>query len=134
MLKILIGGGMLGLIGLLLALAPRDRRHGGRNGGRDRAFARMTSHERRTWRMPPLDHLPDSAMTMMTMLWMGVLRGYLLIAVALIAVKVAEAATGVTLHIPQFDIAGPPNPVRRTRPCRKVSRRTRRRRSACPAL
>jgi len=105
-LKILIGGAMLGLVGFLFALALRERRHRGRDGAtgaeNDRRFEHVTPYERRNWRMPPLDRLPVPKLTLMTKLWMGVLRGYLLIAVALIGLKVFEAASGAEVHIPQL--------------------------------
>ncbi|MDU0960664.1 MAG: manganese transporter, partial [Bradyrhizobium sp.] len=68
----------------------------------DHRFAKMTMLERRNWRMPPLNRLPALHMTLMTKVWMGVLRGYLLIAVALIGFKVFVAATGVEVSIPQI--------------------------------
>lgn len=105
-LKILIGGAMLGLVGFLFAVAPRERRNRGRGAETDDSHARRLEHmtplERRNWRMPALDRLPAPKLTMMTKLWMGVLRGYLLIAVALIGFKVFEAASGAEVRIPQF--------------------------------
>ncbi|MEE3627157.1 NRAMP family divalent metal transporter [Nitrospirillum sp. BR 11752] len=104
-LKILIGGIMLGLVGLV-ALAPHVRRHVGRNdligNDDDRRFQVMAPARRRTWRMPPLDQLPPPKMTGMTRLWMGVLRGYLFIAVALIFLKILETAIGLDAPIPQI--------------------------------
>jgi hypothetical protein len=44
------------------------------------------------WRMPPLDTLPAGKLTGSSRLWMGVLRGYLLIAVAMVVYKVCEMA------------------------------------------
>jgi hypothetical protein len=48
----------------------------------------------RNWRTPPLDCLPAPRLTVATRVWMGVLCGYLLVAVALIACKVVTAALG----------------------------------------
>ncbi|KWC49435.1 NRAMP family divalent metal transporter [Burkholderia ubonensis] len=45
---------------------------------------------RDTWRMPPLDTLEPQVMTLSTRIWMGVLRGYLVIAVGLVIVKVVQ--------------------------------------------
>jgi Mn2+/Fe2+ NRAMP family transporter len=102
-LKILVGGSMLGLVGFLFAVGTRKRRGVVPAAVKDdQRFADMTMLERRTWRMPPLDRLPAPNMTLMTKLWMGVLRGYLLIAVALIGFKIFQAATGVEVHIPQI--------------------------------
>jgi NRAMP (natural resistance-associated macrophage protein)-like metal ion transporter len=105
-LKILIGGSLLGLIGFLFAVAAcrsrNDKPVGTQQNDLDKRFAEMTMPKRRDWRMPPLDRLPAPKLTLMTKLWMGVLRGYLLIAVALIGFKIFEAATGVEVHIPQI--------------------------------
>jgi NRAMP (natural resistance-associated macrophage protein)-like metal ion transporter len=105
-LKILIGGSMLGLTGFLLSVAARKLRHDAPAGAKDndhhKSFAGMTMIERRNWRMPPLERLPAPKLTLMTKLWMGVLRGYLLIAVALIGFKIFQAATGVEVNIPQL--------------------------------
>jgi NRAMP (natural resistance-associated macrophage protein)-like metal ion transporter len=46
--------------------------------------------ERSTWRMPPLEQLPAATLTLGTRVWMGVLRGYLVIAVLLVIVKVVQ--------------------------------------------
>ncbi|WP_434663127.1 divalent metal cation transporter [Paraburkholderia sp. A3BS-1L] len=42
------------------------------------------------WRMPPLVELPPPNLTLAKRVWMGVLRGYLLIAVILVIVKVVQ--------------------------------------------
>ncbi|MGN6086676.1 NRAMP family divalent metal transporter [Trinickia sp.] len=47
---------------------------------------------RDTWRMPPLDELAQPKLTFATRLWMGALRGYLVIAVGLVIVKVVQMA------------------------------------------
>jgi NRAMP (natural resistance-associated macrophage protein)-like metal ion transporter len=105
-LKILTGGVMLGLTGFLFAAAVRGHRRNitaaATNDNLDQRYANMTEHERRNWRMPTLDQLPAPHLTLMTKLWMGVLRGYLLVAVALIGFKIFEAATGVEVRIPQI--------------------------------
>jgi len=49
---------------------------------------------RADWRMPPLAELPQPRLTVATRAWMGVLRGYLVIAVLLMAWKVVQAALG----------------------------------------
>ena len=102
-LKILIGGSMLGLVGFLFTrILRRDPLVDRADRDRDQRFNEMTMPERRKWRMPPLDRLPAPNLTLMTKLWMGVLRGYLLIAVALIGFKIFQAATGVQVQIPQL--------------------------------
>jgi NRAMP (natural resistance-associated macrophage protein)-like metal ion transporter len=47
---------------------------------------------REAWRMPPLDELPPPRLTLATRVWMGALRGYLVLAVALVVVKVVQLA------------------------------------------
>ena len=49
---------------------------------------------RLTWRMPPLAELPRPVWSTATKVGMIVLRGYLLIAVLLMVVKVVQLATG----------------------------------------
>ncbi|RDT03681.1 manganese transporter, partial [Burkholderia contaminans] len=46
--------------------------------------------QRDTWRMPPLETLEPQKMTLTTRVWMAVLRGYLVIAVGLVIVKVVQ--------------------------------------------
>jgi Mn2+/Fe2+ NRAMP family transporter len=46
--------------------------------------------QRATWRMPPLYQLPAGRLSGMRRLWMGVLRGYLLIAAGLVLVRIAQ--------------------------------------------
>jgi hypothetical protein len=45
---------------------------------------------RDTWRMPPLDELPPPKLTLSKRVWMGVLRGYLVVAVGLVVLKVVQ--------------------------------------------
>lgn len=45
------------------------------------------------WRMPPLDTLPPAQLTLMSRVWMLVLRGYLVIAAGLLLVKLVMLAT-----------------------------------------
>jgi hypothetical protein len=40
--------------------------------------------------MPPLDELAPPNLTLTKRIWMGVLRGYLLVAVGLVVVKVVQ--------------------------------------------
>ena len=47
---------------------------------------------RETWRMPPLEALAQPKLTFATRLWMGALRGYLVLAVGLVIVKVVQIA------------------------------------------
>ncbi len=49
---------------------------------------------RPTWRMPPLAEMPSAKLTGATRVWMIVLRGYLLLAVGLVVVRVIQLALG----------------------------------------
>lgn len=104
-MEILIGGSILGALGFLFVLMARKGRRNapGRHGETEQRFTTMTPAQQRNWRMPPLDQLPAPRLTLMTKIWMGVLRSYLLIAVALICLKIFQAATGIALEIPQID-------------------------------
>jgi hypothetical protein len=46
------------------------------------------------WRMPPLEELSPPGLSLSHRIWMGVLRLYLIAAIILVAVKVAEMAVG----------------------------------------
>ena len=72
-------------------------RRRGRGGSRRLSLAEASAGGgapvlRADWRMPPLAELPRPRLTMATRAWMGVLRGYLVIAVLLVAWKVVQAA------------------------------------------
>ncbi|HLV98706.1 MAG TPA: divalent metal cation transporter [Ktedonobacterales bacterium] len=59
-----------------------------------RAAHTEPSLPRVTWRMPPLDQLPKPMATVGRTIGLLVLRGYLLIAVVLVAIKFVQLATG----------------------------------------
>jgi hypothetical protein len=50
---------------------------------------------RATWRMPPLEELPPPSLSLAKRVWMGVLRGYLIVAVAMVAFKVVQVAASL---------------------------------------
>ncbi|MGN6316157.1 NRAMP family divalent metal transporter [Trinickia sp.] len=67
----------------------------GRASGPAKSGAAIGADERvlrGNWRMPPLDELPPPRLTFATRLWMGSLRGYLVLAVGLVIVKVVQMA------------------------------------------
>ena len=67
----------------------------GRSGHKSAVSGHVDATEqanRYSWRMPPLDELPPPVLTFSTRLWMGSMRGYLVIAVALVVVKVVQMA------------------------------------------
>ncbi len=49
---------------------------------------------RETWRMPSLDRLPPPRLSLTTRLWMVALRAYLVVAVALVVLRVVQLAMG----------------------------------------
>jgi hypothetical protein len=85
-LTVLGGGTVLGVLGFACLSALRHARRP--------VAAEMASLPRTTWRMPPLSELPAPRLTLGTRLWMGVLRGYLVVAVGLVAYKVVQVAIG----------------------------------------
>ncbi len=87
---LLVGGSLLGLlVGLYLLIAAHRRR--------DRltvidALAETTRRE--TWRMPALARLERPAMSVQRKVGLLTLRGYLVVAFALVIVKIVQVATG----------------------------------------
>ncbi|KVM51526.1 manganese transporter [Burkholderia ubonensis] len=79
---VLVGGTVFAIAGYLATVLIRRNKRV-IEPGVDRSL-------RDTWRMPPLDTLEPQAMTLSTRIWMGVLRGYLVIAVGLVIVKVVQ--------------------------------------------
>ncbi|KUZ43979.1 NRAMP family divalent metal transporter [Burkholderia territorii] len=79
---VLVGGTVLAIAGYLVTVLIRRNKRVVEP-GIDRAL-------RETWRMPPLDSLEPQNMTVATRVWMAVLRGYLVIAVGLVIVKVVQ--------------------------------------------
>ncbi|KWE91517.1 NRAMP family divalent metal transporter [Burkholderia territorii] len=79
---VLVGGTVLAIAGYLATVLIRRNKRVVEPGV-DRAL-------RETWRMPPLDSLEPQNMTVATRVWMAVLRGYLVIAVGLVIVKVVQ--------------------------------------------
>ncbi len=78
------GGTVLALVAAGLALALR----------RPRAEPALERALRPTWRMRPLTQLAPARLTTATRVWMIVLRGYLLLAVGLVVVRVVQLALG----------------------------------------
>ncbi|WP_269505817.1 NRAMP family divalent metal transporter [Burkholderia sp. IMCC1007] len=81
-LDVLVGGSVLAIVGYLATVLIRRHKRVVEPGV-DRTL-------RDTWRMPPLDTLEPQKMTVSTRVWMTVLRGYLVIAVGLVIVKVVQ--------------------------------------------
>ena len=84
-LSILGGGAALTLIVGLASGAF----HRGKASSRKKPVKR---HILDTWRMPPLDQLPPAALSTASRIWMGVLRGYLLLAGGLVLARIVMLA------------------------------------------
>ncbi|MFG2043883.1 NRAMP family divalent metal transporter [Dactylosporangium sp. NPDC048998] len=87
MLAILAAGALLGLLGAAWLVVDR-RRHP------RPAMPPIDRSQRASWRMPPLALLARPRLSAGRRLGLVVLRGYLVIAVALVAVRVAQLALG----------------------------------------
>ncbi|AXL49869.1 manganese transporter [Paraburkholderia caffeinilytica] len=96
MIEVLAGGTLLAVVGYAatvtarrLRLAPSGAVASSASAVSDSAQA-LSKEARNTWRMPPLEELPAPQLTLSKRIWMGVLRGYLIVAVALVVVKVVQ--------------------------------------------
>jgi hypothetical protein len=90
-LGILVGGGVAATVVALVIMAWS------RNGERvaqDDGAAGQVAADRNTWRMPPLDVLPPMKLSLAAKTWMGALRLYLVVAVCLVAFRIAMLAIG----------------------------------------
>ncbi|WP_322061411.1 NRAMP family divalent metal transporter [Paraburkholderia sp. J63] len=86
-IDMLLGGTVLAIVGFAITLGMRKLR---RDPAESATVQAWPKHARDTWRMPPLAELPAPNLTLAKRVWMGVLRGYLLIAVGLVIVKVVQ--------------------------------------------
>lgn len=96
--EILVGGTVLAVVAYSgLALLRRARGFNAVGGAPRPATVAylLAERERRAgWRMPPIEQLPAAALSLSSRIWMGVLRGYLVVAVGLVLFKVIELALG----------------------------------------
>ncbi len=86
---ILIGGGVIGLV-VALATNVLHAREEALRPKTDPLEASDTA--RSQWRMPPLENLRPMILSQRNRIWMGVLRGYLVVAIAMVGWKAAELA------------------------------------------
>jgi Mn2+/Fe2+ NRAMP family transporter len=84
---VLGGGTLLAVVGYAAILVLRKRQP---VAGPVKHVLANDKALRDTWQMPPLDQLAAPQLSLASRVWMTVLRGYLLIAVALVFVKVAQ--------------------------------------------
>ena len=89
-LEVLAGGTLMAVAGYAATVAVRKLRRDSENCAAHETELRLSKETRTAWRMPPLDELPKPQLTMSKRVWMGVLRGYLIVAVALVIVKVVQ--------------------------------------------
>jgi Mn2+/Fe2+ NRAMP family transporter len=85
-LGILIGGSILAIVTAVAVSALRRNDVGV-------GTERIDSSAKWTWRMPPLDELPPARLTLLSRIWMLVLRAYLVIAAGLVLVRIVQLAT-----------------------------------------
>jgi hypothetical protein len=84
--SILVGGAVLGLfVGIVMVLLGHRSRAGV-------LTVPVAWQDRRTWRMPALNRLARPSLTLQRKIGLVALRGYLLVAFALVVVKVVEVA------------------------------------------
>jgi NRAMP (natural resistance-associated macrophage protein)-like metal ion transporter len=87
--SILIGGGILAVVvGIWARLAEPATRL------TEDAIASTGALQRHAWRMPPLVELPPMRLTLLSRIWLIVLRGYLIVAAGLVLLRIVELAIG----------------------------------------
>jgi len=93
-LSILGGGTVFALLGygITLVLQKSGSKPGVKQSMKRATVAYLHEQKQRQggWRMPPIEELPAPNLTMSKRVWMGILRGYLLVAVGLVIVKVVQ--------------------------------------------
>jgi Mn2+/Fe2+ NRAMP family transporter len=90
-LGILVGGGVAATVIALVIMAWSRR---GERVAEDNGAAQYVAVERNSWRMPPLETLPPMKLSLAAKTWMGALRLYLVVAVCLVAFRIAMLAIG----------------------------------------
>jgi hypothetical protein len=83
---ILAGGSVLTIVTAVAVSALGRKTSDDRSVMWDPAF-------RLVWRMPPLDELPATRLTLLSRIWMFVLRGYLIVAGGLVLFRIFQLAT-----------------------------------------
>jgi len=88
---ILIGGGVVGLIIAIAVNVLHAREAVDKVGLTDKATP-FTQEMMHSWRMPPLNKLKPMVLSQRNRIWMGVLRGYLVVAMGMVIFKVVQLA------------------------------------------
>jgi NRAMP (natural resistance-associated macrophage protein)-like metal ion transporter len=91
-LRMLGGGSLLAVVGYSGFLVMRRRHQEPADGIAEDKGVVYSKPGREFWRMPPLEELAPPNLTLTKRIWMGVLRGYLIVAVGLVMVKVVQVA------------------------------------------
>jgi Mn2+/Fe2+ NRAMP family transporter len=89
--NILIGGGLVGLV-VAIAVNVLHARKEIDNGMLPENTVTFTQQMMYSWRMPPLAQLKPMVLSQRNRIWMGVLRGYLVVAMIMVIYKVVQLA------------------------------------------
>ncbi|WP_347928486.1 NRAMP family divalent metal transporter [Pseudomonas helvetica] len=89
--NILIGGGMVGLV-IAIAVNVLHARAEVDKGMLPESTVTFTQQMMYSWRMPPLAQLKPMVLSQRNRIWMGVLRGYLVVAMGMVIYKVIQLA------------------------------------------
>lgn len=89
---ILAGGGIVGLLIAIGMWALRIYKAAERRDAETEPSKIYAAKDAVNWRMPPLDKLKPPQLSVSTRVWLGVLRGYLVIAMVMVAYKVVQLA------------------------------------------
>ena len=85
---ILVGGTVIGVVATIGATIMQNKRT------LNQPAQLEPVQDKASWRMPSLDKLKPMNLTMSALMWMGVLRGYLIIAIIMVIYKVAGMTFG----------------------------------------
>ena len=88
---ILMGGGVVGLI-IAIAVNVLHARKAVDEAGLTDKTTTFTQEMMNSWRMPPLGKLKPMVLSQRNRIWMGVLRGYLVVAMGMVIFKVVQLA------------------------------------------
>ncbi len=88
---ILIGGSVVGLIVAIAVNVVHAREAVDKAGLTDKETT-FTQEMMNSWRMPPLNKLKPMVLSQRNRIWMGVLRGYLVVAMGMVIFKVVQLA------------------------------------------